>query len=922
MKKRFLEDTRKIRELVGILREGGIRIYEYFPEADTFVIYDKKLQVAREIPEYLKHLEGPSRILPEDRWKVRELFKGLITGPIEIKVMDEEGEVRNRIFDIVRISKRGEEPEVMMGYSKDITADRNRQEALERQARSDSLTSLYNHISGKEEINRYLREKNPYSSCGLMVLDVDYFKEINDTYGHLTGDRVLVELARLFVMLFDMDDVIMRAGGDEFVILLKDISHGALLKKAMKLVQSVRKLTFEENDCSVTCSVGVCFLPENVAGYTYDQLFENADWALYRAKENGRNRYAFCDNLKRFELSAPENEEDAGEIDARYLRNDIISTAFEIFDKMNSFEAAIDLLLKVIGIRFRLDRITIARADMKEKKAFRQIQWMAEGVPEVLPSEHKFTKEDFLTLFNSFDENGTAILQLDDMGMYSEAATSLLKGGGAKTIVYAAMYCEGKYTGAISYVVCDKKRYWSVQNRRQLGELTKIISAHLAKHMVMNNSYKGLMSSPEYDRLTGLLSFARFREETERIILSEKANSHMMIYCDFEGFKHFNKKYGYSVGDQMLKEFSAYIIGLFKTDMQVYFSRVVADQFILFMPYENLDETIKMMEEVLDTFIKEKERNYPDARVQFRVGVYPIAPECAGSAVAIDAANYARNQMKETLESCIVLYDEKLAVKQRLENEIINRMNEAMNNHEFQVYLQPKFSLTDFTVVGAEALVRWKRPDGSMLYPDSFIPLYEANGSIIELDFYIFEQVVIFLAENARQGRKQIPISINASIRHAMNPDTAERYVRILEKYGVSPEMVEIEMTETASADNYERVKECVCQLREAGIRTALDDFGAGYSLLNAVVDLPMNVIKLDRGFINTCEATERGINFLQQLVTLIKGLGYGIICEGVETMEQAQILKNAGCEEAQGYLFARPMPIEEYEKMVYQKDE
>ena len=143
----------------------------------------------------------------------------------------------------------------------------------------------------------------------MFVLDVDYFKNVNDTYGHIFGDEVLKRFAELFVALFDINDVIMRLGGDEFVILLKDISHAAIMKKAGKLIREVQKLKFSGTTYLATCSVGICFLPENVSGYTYQQLFENADWALYQAKKNGKNRYAFCDNLRRFEDKTEEKQE-------------------------------------------------------------------------------------------------------------------------------------------------------------------------------------------------------------------------------------------------------------------------------------------------------------------------------------------------------------------------------------------------------------------------------------------------------------------------------------------------------------------------------------------------------------------------------------------------------------------------------------
>ena len=155
------------------------------------------------------------------------------------------------------------------------------EEFLEERAQKDPLTGVYNRFFGKELIDEYLASRNPYAGCGMMVLDVDYFKNVNDTYGHMFGDEVLKRFAELFVALFDINDVIMRLGGDEFVILLKDISHAAIMKKAGKLIREVQKLKFPGTTYLATCSVGICFLPENVSGYTYQQLFENADWALY-----------------------------------------------------------------------------------------------------------------------------------------------------------------------------------------------------------------------------------------------------------------------------------------------------------------------------------------------------------------------------------------------------------------------------------------------------------------------------------------------------------------------------------------------------------------------------------------------------------------------------------------------------------------
>lgn len=654
---------RKVEVLSAILKNGRMKFCEYMIKEDRLILYDDTLTVEREIPHYMEHLQNNSSVHPEDRWIVKDFYEGKIRGEAVVRILLGK-KMTKCLFQVLPM----EEMDMSVCLPilvKDITREKDREALLEEQAMKDSLTSLYNHFFGKELINEYLKNKDPYATCGMMVLDVDYFKHANDMYGHLFGDQVLVELAHLLVRLFDEKDVIMRAGGDEFVIFLKDISHATLVKKGMQLVKAVRNLHFEGKDYAITCSVGICFLKENMSGYTYNQLFENADWALYRAKENGRNRYVFCDNLQRFELLEKKNSTKQN-IDIRYLHNDIISTAFEIFEKTSSFSAAMKLLMEVIGYRFQLDRITVIRTDIKEKITGKQYQWVSDSAPEVLNEPGSFTKDDFLTLFQSYDEYQTTVLQYDNMGMYSPEGAALLMQGDAKTVLYAAMYLEGKYTGAISYVVCREKCYWSKQNRKELGEVTKIISAHLARNLEGKREPYRETYWTEYDSLTGLMSFSRFRMEAEHLIVGDYASSHLMIYSDFIGFKYFNQKFGYCVGDQLLKEFSNYFIERMENEEGVYFTRVVSDQFLLLLPYEKESDFLTTIDQMNKEFEQIQSEKFPGARIQLRTGVYVIEPGCSSASFAIDAANEARKQITRDSEVSVKLYDPSEAEKHEI----------------------------------------------------------------------------------------------------------------------------------------------------------------------------------------------------------------------------------------------------------------
>lgn len=914
-KKNMLE----MQSLAMILEKNGIATFKYYIGEDRMLVYNGNLEISYDIPEYLSYLRANRKIRKEERLMLEELVLGRRKGPIELHLVNAEGIQYSKRMDAISRIEPESGSEIIIGSVQDVTGERYQQEQLLEQIQQDPLTSLYNQRAGKERIIEYLSTKNPYESCGMMMLDIDYFKAVNDSFGHLFGDTILLRLAKLLHRFARPDDIVMRAGGDEFVVFLKDITHAYLVQKTAALLKEIRKQVFPEQEYCMTCSIGVCFVPENGPGYSYDQIFQDADWALYRAKEGGRDRYAFCDTLKRFTVPSKRSLQRHPQLDARYLHNDIISTAFEIFEKTYSFQDAIELLMEVIGIRFQLNRITVIQTNTMARSAGKSYQWISEDTEEVLQTAMNFSQKDFLTFFHSYDEYGTTVLQDDQMEAYSQEAKELLMQGGAKTVLYAAMYCEGKYAGAIAYTVCETKRCWSLSTRRQFGELTKIISAYLSKHLATNAAAaERSVLLPEYDVLTGLMSFALFCETTERLIVGKYKQNAAMVYTDFHNFKYFNQKYGYSEGDRLLKLFCNFVLEWLQDCQDVCCTRVVADQFVAFMPCEDIEQLKLDMEERNQLFQKQYMEQYPKVEICLRTGIFQVTEDCAGASPAIDAANYARQQVQVGSKSMVQIYDQSLARKQHMENEILNGMNEAMEKKEFLIYFQPRYELHSNKIIGAEALVRWRRENGEFLQPSYFIPLYEDSGKIVDLDFYVFEEVVRYLAKNEKLGRRQVPISINASVLHAMEGDTVKRYLDILNRYGVNPALTEIELTETATVSMYENVCELFARLQKENMMTALDDFGAGYSVLNTVIDIPVNTIKIDRLFLKNCVNSQKGIYLLKHIVAIVKELGYHIVCEGAETEEQVEILRKIGCDEVQGNWFSPAIPMEEFEKLLY----
>ena len=914
------EDQQK--KLATVLKNFRIQLFEYIVDEDKLVVYDDKFHIKRTVTDYMDYIDHKSKIHPDDREKVKQLYMKVKEDPVEIREIEKDGTISHTLLELTKFVDEATGKTILVGNAKDITEQKEHEKMLKEKVMKDPLTGIYNQMYGKMLINRYLNSKNPFEACGMILLDIDYFKAVNDHYGHLFGDKIILSLTDLLKKLFsDKNNVLVRAGGDEFVIFIVNISNIELVRKNVQLMQNIRNISFEDNDCRFTCSAGVCYLPENISGYSYDQLFENADIALYKAKERGRNCYVYCDSLQHFTMMSTEHEEYEEELDARYFQNDIVATAFEIFEKTSNFDAAVNLLMRVIGTRVGLDRITVIRADIKNQEVYSDYQWNKKGIPKVLKEIDKFDKKDFLTLFNNYGENGIIVLQYDDMEEYSPGAQKLLMQGDAKTVVYAAMYCEGRYTGAISYVVCKEKRNWSNEMLKQISEVTKIISAHFAKNEIMNHAYQGAVTRMEHDTLTGLISFERFHEEIERIILSNKTNNYLMIYTDFENFKYFNYKYGYTVGDQLLKDFCSSIIGKIVDKHNLYFTRVVSDQFLMFCPARcEKDEYEKLIEEIeqknIDFMLRQKER-FPQSNVTLRTGVYYVTPECMSASYAIDVANYARQKVDNDSKCSVRFYDDEMQKRRMLEYQIVNEMKEAIEQHQFKVYFQPKYSIKNREITGAEALIRWHHSKKGFLSPGFFIPALEESGHISELDDYVIHQVNDFLMDRYHADKSIVPVSVNLSWMDFYDEKIMEDILDKCKNNDLKEKLIRLEVTETSYAAMGESRNSILESFRAEGVKIMMDDFGTGYSSFGMLQQYNFDIMKIDMSFIRQIETNPKTKSILRFLIDMAHEMEIRIVAEGVETEVQAEFLKKCHCDYIQGYYYYRPIPQEEFCKLL-----
>ncbi len=423
------------------------------------------------------------------------------------------------------------------------------------------------------------------------------------------------------------------------------------------------------------------------------------------------------------------------------------------------------------------------------------------------------------------------------------------------------------------------------------------------------------------DTLTGLDRYEVFLEKLQQELDLIGDDNIVVIYTDIKHFKYINDTYGYKVGNALLKEFVAEFTN--NNRLLVGAARVYSDNFVAAnrisadgYTKESFREMIRRRNQEWETKFREK---YLNSRLQFCTGISIVNKNSRSldAETVVSNANLARKVAKEMEDDCCVLFDQSMMEGIKREVEITSSIPKALANGEFKVFFQPKIETDTLHLMGAEALLRWQKPDGSYIYPDEFIPLIERSGQIVDVDYYVYREVFRFIAKRLQEGRKAVPISLNVSRVHLNKMHILEYVKELFEEYQIPYSMVEFELTESIYLDNMERALELIKGLHNMGTKVSMDDFGSGYSSLNLLSKLPIDIIKLDKVFLKEGDLQESDKIIISCVVDMAKKLQIMSLCEGVETMEQSNYLKEVGCQMQQGFYFSRPIPQEVFEKFI-----
>ena len=417
------------------------------------------------------------------------------------------------------------------------------------------------------------------------------------------------------------------------------------------------------------------------------------------------------------------------------------------------------------------------------------------------------------------------------------------------------------------------------------------------------------------DVITGLPFYDSFVKTVEEVLNHRSADAkYALVSTDISNFKYINRIYGYDKANELLKS----LVNILKSDEagNLCSCRTHSDHIISFFKYTGEKADFEeWVEHYSNEFVKRNARKYPSVTLHLNNGLMFLEGENEDLYYSIDKANVARRVSKGNYCVTSVLYSDDMLVRQEEDAKIISIFDNAVKNGDIRIFFQPKIDVPGHKIKGAEVLSRIIDRNGKMMYPDSYIFVLENSGKIVELDWFVIKQTFSAIRKWIDNGWNAVPVSINLSRMHFYENNISERLYKEFLKYKIPIEYIEFELTESLFFAEADLIISEITKLRQYGFKVSMDDFGVGYSTLNSLGTLPVDVIKFDKGFINNSINSDAGYQILLSLIQVFKRINYDVICEGVETKSQEKLIFECGCDTVQGFLYDKPLEIEVFER-------
>ncbi|SCJ58120.1 Cyclic di-GMP phosphodiesterase Gmr [Anaerotruncus sp. 2789STDY5834896] len=901
----------------------------------------------------------------------------------------------------------------MLCYVKDIDKQKREELSLQYQSRRDSLTGLYNKGVSETLIRDFLAEVPAGGMHAFLIIDVDDFKKINDSFGHMYGDRVLSQMAGKLQAGFRADDVVGRMGGDEFIIFMKNIADSDIAeKKAAQICASFRR-SFE----GLSCSVGISLCP--ACGDTFPELYQKADIALYQAKQRGRDRYVFyTDDMcikgrsqrvvtqidqptvepeERAEPGSmptakdslidefddvlyisdpvtyqllyinPTGAENLGFVGQEYLgqkcykalqgldapcafctnhllrfdrpyvwehANNLLQRDYIIKDKLINYqgrparmEVAVDitdlsdvshaqavqtdvkvLLKELEDCPDRQRAIDIAGAAVAAHYGAGEVLWLEYDAGADLLRFYPLWRDELRTEqgrnWESVRLTGQVAELMREQRKLEIEDIQLLKH--SSVVLYQLFSKLGVYNlFAAPFMPMGQKRqkqyYLCMVNcrhsyyRQSFFEIAVALLYAAFQRLEQQRSIDFLR---EHDPLTGLQGRRRYVAYLTGIDEQSFASLGVLV-ADINGLKQINDQYGYAEGDKVVRQTARCICDRFGDER-------------VFLP--GGDEFLVFCQDI-------GQQDFEGAVSALRQDLFGVTSNGVALGTSwTDDEPELQAQLEHAREQMLVekqrYYSDRQTVSKHNRPQVLQQLLADLRGGVYQMYLQPKVDIATGRVVGAEALVRSVDPQTKKVLPPArFIPFFERLRLIRYIDFFIFEEVCKFQSRRAAQGLEPLIISLNFSRITLLETDLTQMLQQLLAQYRVDSHTIEIEITETVGEVGKETVAAISEKLKGEHFLISLDDFGTKYTNLSMLTGMDVDVVKLDRSLVTQIGQNERTRAVVAHTVQMCREMGIATIAEGVEDETQLQLLAQLGCDCAQGYLFSRPMPADDFKR-------
>lgn len=877
-------------------------------------------------PEFVENFADyvVSKVHPDDLMvfekEYRKMNQAVVNIGFEIRLKESAGR-RYRWHAVKMCLENNGDNISYVGSSTYIDSRKNKESELTIKARQDPLTGLLNKVVTQENIDDFVK-KNPNTEGAMVVFDIDNFKNYNDCMGHLFGDEVIKEVATKIKRIFSKDSFVGRIGGDEFLVFVKDMGDVSNIVQRMgQLRDAVADITLgQRSHFRITLSIGISLFPD--MGRSFDELFRSADMALYSIKNNGKNSYAFyTDELY--------NEDVIKEGEARLERatvemkepDSLTDFAFHLLNESENVSSAVNLLLYRIQSEYDLEAIHLHEFDSKDMRTEVTYEICKDGRQPYLGKRFDFSFKSFKK-FEELSKDGYIVY---DFTKEEKPAP----GNGIETwnnigsLLHVPMRLFSKVRGCVDLVSNQGPKTWSPKKVSEIISVTNLLTVCLYYSGRVQKAEKEVSRFADFDSLTGLMKEDHFIDAATKVVTTKADTSTLaVVYCDINDFKYINEAYGYMVGDRLLSDMADYISNKVKGVLCA--GRFYSDNllFIREFPKGTSNERLtRQIEEATESLSEYLSKKFRINNISVRTGIYIIPDSSTDALLAVSNANMARKLAKNGKGARCVVFDQAMFEKKRRQIMYIQALDDAIKNEEFYVVMQPKVSGTSNRLVGAEALVRWKMSDGTEVYPDEFVPAFEKDGSIVKLDFFVYEKVMQYIRERLDSGKKVLPISMNVSRAHLLTSDFTKKFLALVDKYQIPTQFLELELTESIYLENLNSFNAMIEELRILGIRVSMDDFGSGYSSLNALNDLRIDLLKIDKVFMKDDMLKESDKTIIRFIIDMAKNLSMKVMCEGVETDSQRRFLNEAGCELQQGYLYSKPVSMPVFDDYIDNED-